>query len=54
MRALREDAGMLTEPVWIIWPEHTPEALTNTGSLSFHLAAGFREETRMICFRKPL
>lgn len=28
--------------------------LTNTASLNFHLAVGFREENRIICFRKTL
>ena len=28
--------------------------LTNTASLSFHLAVGFQEENRIICFKKML
>lgn len=28
--------------------------LTNTGSLRFHLSIGFREENRIICFKKML
>ena len=28
--------------------------LTNTASLRFHLSVGFREENRIICFRKTL
>lgn len=28
--------------------------LTNTASLDFHLAVGFQEENRLICFRKTL
>ena len=29
-------------------------ALTNTASLGFHLAVGFQEENRIICFKKTL
>ena len=28
--------------------------LTNTASLNFHLAIGFQEENRIICFKKKL
>ena len=28
--------------------------LTNDASLRFHLSVGFREENRIICFKKPL
>jgi aminoglycoside 6'-N-acetyltransferase I len=29
-------------------------ALTNAASLNFHLSVGFREENRIICFKKML
>ena len=94
MRARENIAEDLSAPVRIVWPEHSPEELTeiikryiasedsavfaeavdgqyagvalcalrhdyvegceltSSASLRFHLSVGFREENRIICFKK--
>lgn len=45
--ALSQAAALAAE----LWPGNTPG---NTGGIAFHLAAGFAEANRIVCFVKSM
>ena len=52
-KAVREDAEVLSALAIQMWTEHDCE-IDNDDSLRFHIAMGFEETNRIICFKKGL